>query len=232
MHSLAFHAPPNNAIAAGIRTSHDLPIPGEVVYLIGDDSYVRESIFTELTVCGITVRRFQSAGEYLSCTGHDSAGCIILDAQLLDTHGFDLLRRLTGDVGPPTIFISAHSDVQSGVRAIKAGAIDFLIHPVKTHELLSAVNEAFSRDRIVRRRRGEIANLKERYLRLTQREREVFALVVRGFLNKQVAAILIISQVTVQIHRSNAMRKMSARSFADLVCMAIELQVLEQGRAA
>lgn len=198
----------------------------EVVYVIESDARVRESLFIELTLAGVNVRAFQCAGEYFNCIKQDTAACIIIDVQLLNTDGCDLQSRLLGQSGPPTIFVSVHPDMHSGIRAMKAGAIDFLFFPVEPKALLCAVKEAFSRDRYLRQQWAEISGLNERYLRLTAREREVFALVVRGFLNKQVAGILTISQITVQIHRSNVMRKMQARSFAELVCMAIRLQLL------
>lgn len=200
--------------------------PSDVVYLIESDARVRESLSLDLALAGVTVRGFQFAGDYFNCIRKDTAGCIIVDVQLPDIDGFDLQSQLLGEGGPPTIFISAHSDIHSAIRAIKAGAFDFLFYPVEPDTLLGAVKDAFSRDRGVRQRRAETSGLNQRYLRLTPREREVFGLVVRGFLNKQVAGFLTISQITVQIHRSNVMRKMAARSFADLVCMAIRLQVL------
>jgi FixJ family two-component response regulator len=212
------------APAASERTS---PFgSSEVVYLIERDARVRESLAIELTLAGVTVRGFACAGDYFSCTRQDSAACIVINVQLPDIDRFDLQSQTLGEGGVPTILISAQPDMRSGIRAIKAGAIDFLIYPMEPDALLRAVKDAFSRDRSVRVRRAEISGLNERYLRLTPREREVFALVVRGFLNKQVAGFLTISQITVQIHRSNLMRKMAARSFADLVCMAIRLQVL------
>lgn len=205
--------------------------PKEVAYLIAGDSLVRESLSLELTLAGVNVLRFQCAGDYFKCKEQDTAACIVVDVQLPDINGLDLQSQLFVEGGPPVIFISAHPDIHFGIRAIKAGAIDFLIYPVEPDTLFRAVNEAFSRDRDVRQRRAAISGLEERYLRLTPREREVFALVVRGFLNKQVAGILTISQITVQIHRGNLMRKMEARSFADLVCMAIRLQLLGEDLA-
>jgi FixJ family two-component response regulator len=231
MYSLAVHAPPNRVIAGAGSAECDASSPGEVVYLIEGDPQVRETLFTELTVGGLTVRSFRCAGEYFSSNRQDTAACLVFDVRLPDMSGFDLQGKLADESGPPAIFISAHPDVRSGVRAIKAGAVDFLIYPVRPDALLGAIREAFTRDRIARQRRSEIATLKDRYLRLTRRECEVFALVVRGFLNKQVAGILAISLVTVQIHRGHATRKMGARSFADLVCMAIKLQILEQESA-
>jgi FixJ family two-component response regulator len=201
---------------------------GEIAYLIAGDSPLRDTALKELTAAGINVRGFACVTEFLSCVRRDSAACIISDLQLADMTAVDLQRYTTQEGGPPTIFISAHPDMIWGIRAIKAGAVDFLIHPVEPAALIAAVDEAFKRDRAVRRRRANIAALEARRAQLTRREREVFALVVRGILNKQVAGMLAISLVTVQIHRGNVMRKMGARSFADLVCMAMKLQILEQ----
>jgi FixJ family two-component response regulator len=218
---------PTSGLTAAAMSERDAPRgTSEVVYLIESDARLRESLSLDLTLAGVKVRDFQCAGDYFNCIRQDTAACIIVDLQLSDIDGFDLQSQLHGEGGPPTIFISAHSDIYSGIRAIKAGAIDFLVYPVEPKTLLFAVKEAFSRDCSVRQRRAEISGLNERYLRLTPREREVFTLVVRGFLNKQVAAVLTISQITVQIHRGNLMRKMRARSFADLVCMAVRLQLL------
>ena len=226
MHGVAVRESASCQTAATTNERDATTSSSEVVYLIESDASVRESLLVELSLAGVNVRGFRCAGEYFNSIKQDTAACIIIDVRLPDIDGFDLQSQLLGEGGPPTIFISAHPDMHSGIRAMKGGAIDFLFYPVEPNILLCAVEEAFSRDRRVRQRRAEMSGLKERYLRLTPREREVFALVVRGFLNKQVAAILAISQITVQIHRSNLMRKMQARSFADLVCMAICLQLL------
>jgi FixJ family two-component response regulator len=210
------------------KTSSDAADPGGVVYLIAGNSLLRDTVVKELAEAGINVRRFGCGGELLNRVSQDSAACVITDLQLPDMTGFDLQRYMTKEGGPPTIFISAHPDMTCGIRAIKGGAVDFLTHPVESGALIAAVNEAFRRDRIIRRRRANIDALEARHAHLTRREREIFALVVRGILNKQVAGMLAISVVTVQIHRGNVMRKMGARSFADLVCMAMKLRILEQ----
>jgi FixJ family two-component response regulator len=201
-------------------------VPGEFVYFIGSDSQVRESLFIDLTLAGISVRGFQCADEFLSSPRRDTAACVICDLRLSGMDALDLPGHLLGTDGPPTILIGAQHDARTGIRAIKAGAIDFLIYPIKPDTLLTAVNDALARDRLARQRRTETLGLRERYQRLTPREREVFALVVQGMLNKQVAGTLAISHVTVQIHRGNVMRKMKAGSFAELVCMAIRLHIL------
>ena len=187
MNSAVAHLAPNCSTAAAARTRCDVTGPREVVYIIEGDSQVRERLFTELTASGVAVQSFECPGEYLCLARQDSAGCVIFDTHLLDVTGIDLLKQLTSEGAPPVILMSADPDFQFGVRAIKAGAIDFLIHPVKSDALLCSVNEALSRDRIARQRRAEIATLQECYSKLTPREREVLALLVRGRLNKQVA---------------------------------------------
>jgi FixJ family two-component response regulator len=228
MNSPAARAIQESPSTAAARTRCDVTGPGEVVYIIEGDSQVRERLFTELTASGVAVQSFECPDEYRCPARGDSAACIVFDVQLLDVIGIDLLRELTHEGAPPVILISAHPDIQFGVRAIKAGAFDFLIHPVKSDALLCSVNEALSRDRIARQRRAEVAKQWERYLRLTPRERAVLALLVRGNLNKQVAETLAIREGTVKAHRGQITLKMGARSFAELVRMAIELKILEE----
>jgi FixJ family two-component response regulator len=203
------------------------PDSAAVVYLIATNWQVRERLLGDLTLRGFNVRCFASACEFLQHSRNNSVACVIVELQRGGSTEHKLQRQIGEDGGPPLIFVGTHVDMPSGIRAIKAGAVDFLIYPVGRDELYCAVEEAFRCHRIWRQRLGEIATLKACYLNLTPREREVFALVVQGYLNKQVAGMLAISLVTVQIHRSNAMRKMGARSFADLVCMALKLQILE-----
>jgi FixJ family two-component response regulator len=202
------------------------PHSAEIVYLIASDWEVRERLLGHLMLRGFNVQSFASPDELRRCFRSDASACVIADLPREGTADCEIQRYLREIGGAPIIFIGTHLDMSSGIRAIKAGALDFLVHPVGPEELCSAVEQAFRCHRISRQRQGELAALKTRHLSLTRREREVFALVVRGFLNKQVAGMLTISLVTVQIHRGNAMRKMGARSFADLVCMALELQVL------
>ena len=230
MNSPAARATQERPSTAATRTRCDVTGPGEVVYIIEGDSQVRERLFTELTASGVAVQSFECPDEYRCFDRGDSAACIVFDVQLLDVFGIDLLRELTSEGAPPLILVSAYPDIQFGVRAIKAGAIDFLIHPVRSDALLCSVNEALSRDRIARQRRAEIAKLQERYAKLTQRECEVLALLVRGDLNKQAAATLAIREGTVKAHRAQITHKMGARSFAELVRMAIELKILEEDK--
>jgi FixJ family two-component response regulator len=197
---------------------------GEVAYLIAGDARLRENLADELTSCEVMVRSFPCASEYLECARQDTAACLICDLPISDIDAFDLQRHTRAHGGPPTIFTSADPNTQTGVRAMKAGAFDFLFRPLPVSELIVSIREAFEQDRALRQERAAAATLGERYAKLTPREREVLGLVVKGLLNKQVAQLLAISLITVQIHRRQAMRKMSARSFADLVCMAMKLE--------
>ena len=152
-------------------------------------------------------------------------GCLILDVRLPGTNGLDVQQKLAElNLEVPIIFITAHGDIQMAVRAMKAGAIDFLTKPINEEQLLQAINVALIRDQDSRHNRAEMAKLEERYASLTPREREVLPLVTSGLLNKQAAAELGISEVTLQIHRSKVMQKMKANSLGDLVRMAAKLE--------
>jgi FixJ family two-component response regulator len=204
------------------------PDQAEVVYLIANDCQVRERLVRDLALSGVIVRSFASAHEYFHCPRRKAAACIIAELQQEEISSWEIQRQLIEKGGPPIIFIGTQMEMLSGIRAIKAGALDFLIHPLRPEELCCALSEAFMHHRISRQRQNEVSALHAHYISLTRREREVFALVVQGLLNKQVAGMLAISLVTVQIHRGNTMRKMGARSFADLVCMALKLRILEK----
>jgi FixJ family two-component response regulator len=151
--------------------------------------------------------------------------CLVLDVSLPDINGLDLQSSLAGNSHPPIVFISGHGDIPSSVRAMKAGAIDFLTKPWRDEDLLQAVRAALERDRQQRRNKAEMMELEGRLATLTPREHEVLPLVARGLLNKEAAAQLGISEVTLQIHRSKIMRKMKAASLADLVRMAAKLDI-------
>jgi FixJ family two-component response regulator len=199
----------------------------EVVYLVDADDLVRETLSEFLEGCGFQVWTFSSARQYLDFTRTDLTACLVLDFNLPDIGGLELLQQMSGKFCPPVIFISGQADVPSSVRAIKAGAQEFLLKPVDLERLRIAIQTAFVRDKALRRKRAELEQLKERYSRLTPRERDVFPLVVGGLLNKQAASVLGISEITLQIHRSQVMRKMEANSLADLVRMAITLRIPE-----
>jgi FixJ family two-component response regulator len=197
----------------------------ELVIIVDDDFRIREAISDLLASRNLESVAFESAAEYLRFGNPTVPSCLILDVSLPDIDGLELQDALAPTQHPPIVFISGHGDIPSSVRAMKAGAIDFLTKPVNEESLLQAINAALDRDRESRHKRIELAKLEERYASLTRREREVLPLVVGGLLNKQAAAELGISEVTLQIHRSKVMHKMKARSIADLVRMAERLNI-------
>jgi FixJ family two-component response regulator len=195
----------------------------EIAYLIDDDVAVREALTGFLRASGVEVVSFGSAADYLKHERTDAGACLILDLRLPDISGLELQRKLIGGC-PPIIFISGRGDIRSTVQAMKAGAMEFLTKPINPEALVATVTAAFERDRLNREKTADIAALQERFSLLSPREREVLPLVVRGLLNKQSAAALGITEVTLQIHRSRIMQKMLADSFADLVRMAEKLR--------
>jgi FixJ family two-component response regulator/nicotinamidase-related amidase len=190
-----------------------------------DDARARQEISEFLTTLRMKVMSFSSAIEYLAFMGRDTAACVIVNAHLPDISGLELQRRLAERTNPPVIFVSDRCDIPSTVSAMKAGAIEFLTKPVDLVALIAAVRAALAQDRKLRQKKAELAKLQEGYSLLTPREREVLPLVVGGLLNKQAAALLGISEVTLQIHRGQVMRKMQAESFAELVRMAVKLRI-------
>lgn len=204
--------------------------PGEMIYLVDDDFRVREALSEHLASLGMEVVSFGSAAEYLDYSRSDDAACLILDLELPDINGLDLQQQLAAETSPQIVFISGHGDIPSTVRAMKAGAIEFLTKPVNEDALIAAVQAALARDRQLRRHHAALAELRQRFSSLTPREREVLPLVVEGLLNKQAAAVLGIAEVTLQLHRSQIMQKMAADSFADLVRMAERLGVRQSDK--
>jgi FixJ family two-component response regulator len=199
--------------------------PDPIIYVVDDDQRVREGIEDLLSSYGFEVRLFASAAEYTDSAMREVPSCLILDVELPDINGLDLQQELAAERHPQIVFVTGHGDVPSSVRAMKAGAVDFLSKPFQPDDLIAAVNCALANDREARATRSELDLLRSRYSLLTPREREVFPLIVRGLLNKQSAAQLGISIVTLQIHRGRIMRKMAASSFADLVRMATKLGI-------
>jgi FixJ family two-component response regulator len=195
------------------------------IFVVDDDPRICEAISELLSSMDHHVVVFRSASEYLRSPKPDLPTCLILDVQLPDTNGLDLQRQLSGEDHPPIVFITGYGDIPSSVRAMKAGAIDFLPKPFAREHLLRAVTEALDRDAKARLQRAEVAQLKQRCALLTRRESEVLPWLVAGFLNKQAAAELGISEVTFQIHRGQVMRKMAAGSLAELVRMAGKLKI-------
>jgi FixJ family two-component response regulator len=196
-----------------------------MVYVVDNDVSLREALDGLLTSTGRRVMTCASARDYLRMPKIDWPSCLILDVGFPEGSGIDLQQQLRGGDHPPIIFLTGESDIRTSVRAIKAGAIDFLTKPFATADLLAAVDAAITQDCRVRAERMEHMRLKQRHSCLTPREREVLPLVVGGFLNKQAAAKLGISETTLQIHRSRLMRKMQAESVAQLVRMAATLAV-------
>jgi FixJ family two-component response regulator len=178
--------------------------------------------------CGKVIRSvvhaFRTATEYITNTGSDRIACVILDLNLPDISGLEVQNRLADQEGPPVLFVTAHGDLNSGVRAMKNGAIDFMIEPIDYNRLLAAVETAFAKDRNKRRERVERLSLLKRWNSLTPREQDVFQYTVSGFLNRQAAGELGITENTFQVHRGRVMRKMKADSLAELVRMSTRLE--------
>src|SRR6202011_3499583 len=168
--------------------------------------------------------------EYIAYPKPDVPACLILDVELPDINGLDLQSQSAQGNHPQIVFITGHGDIPTSVRAIKAGAVDFLTKPFNEADLMRAIHTAIAQDRDARRKRAELAELRQRLMSLTPRESQVLPLIVSGLLNKQAAAELGISEVTIQIHRSRIMRKMAAESFADLVRMAGQLNIALERR--
>jgi FixJ family two-component response regulator len=197
----------------------------QVIYLVDDDVRIREELSELFTSLGWEVACFGSAQEYLRHRRTDRAACLIADLVLPDMCGLELQQQLGGGLHPPIIFVSAHADIPATVRAMKAGAIEFLTKPVNPQVLIAAIKAALAQDLVQRERYRQLTKIRGGYASLTPREREVFSLITGGMLNKQAAAHLGISEVTLQVHRGQVMRKMAARSFAELVRMAERLGI-------
>lgn len=199
--------------------------PEEIIFVVDDDIRVREAIAELVESLGWHAETFAAAADYVNHQKPDLPACLILDVELPDINGLDLQRQIATGDHPPIVFITGHGDIPSSVRAIKDGAVDFLTKPFSDATLKTAIQAALAQDRERRSGRAETNSLRQRYLDLTAREKDVLPLVVSGLLNKQAAAELGISEVTLQIHRKNIMHKMRAASFADLVRIAEKLQV-------
>jgi FixJ family two-component response regulator len=200
----------------------------DMVFVVDDDFRVREALADLFASKNLDCSAFASAAEYLQCASPRGPSCLVLDVSLPDINGLELQSSMARTDHPPIVFISGHGDVPSSVRAMKAGAIDFLTKPWKDEDLVHAVHQALEQNRQQRKVRAELMELEGRLGTLTPREREVLPLVAGGLLNKQAAAQLGISEVTLQIHRSRIMQKMKANSLAELVRISAKLGIDEQ----
>jgi FixJ family two-component response regulator len=191
-----------------------------LVFIVDDDATVREAIEGLLKSVGLRTRAFGTAREFLNHERPDEPACVVLDVRMPGPSGLDLQGELARTESPiPIIFITGHGDIPMSVHAMKAGAVEFLTKPFRDQQLLDAIQLAIDRDRVDRRQRRELEDLRTRYESLTRRERDVMARVVAGLLNKQIAGELHISEITVKVHRGRVMQKMAAASLADLVRM-------------
>lgn len=216
-----------------------MPVPAckmakmdHMVFIVDDDPGVREALVDLLASHDLRALGFGSAAEYVRFPASDVPACLVLDLKLPDINGLELQRQIADRAHPPIVFISGEGDIQSAVTALQAGAVHFLTKPLAQDHLVEAVRKALAHDLTARQERADLDALQLRAARLTPRERQVLPLVVSGLLNKQAAAELGISEVTLQIHRSKIMQKMEAASLADLVRMAARLKIQLPARRA
>jgi FixJ family two-component response regulator len=195
-----------------------------IVYVVDDDESVRQAVQRLITSVGLRVQTFGSTREFLDTKRPEAPACLVLDVRLPGASGLELQRDLAqASVHIPIIFITGHADVPMTVRAMKAGAVEFLTKPFRGQELLDAIQDAIAKDRVAWTERAQMAELRSRYDSLTPREKEVLNLVASGLLNKQIGAELGTSELTIKTHRGRVMEKMGAESLADLVKMSEKL---------
>jgi len=200
--------------------------PASIVFVVDDDPSVRRAIKRLVESVGLHVELFGSATEFINSSRPDVASCLVLDIRLPGISGLDFQRELVQAKNEiPMIFITAHGDIPMTVRAMKAGAVEFLTKPFRDQDLLDAIQVGLERDRVRRQRQAEIAMVRERLESLTPRERAVLPMVVSGLPNKQIAAEIGTTEATVKVHRSQLMRKMGAGSLPDLVRMADKIDI-------
>jgi FixJ family two-component response regulator len=200
--------------------------PHSIVFVVDDDASLREALRSLIRSVGLQVELFGSAQEFLQSKRPEGPACLVLDIRLPGISGLDFQRKLAEcNIPIPIIFITGHGDIPMSVRAMKAGAVEFLTKPFRDQDLLDAIQVALERDAKRRQQEAEIANLRDRYEWLTPREREVLPLVVSGLPNKQIAAEIGTSETTVKVHRGQLMRKMGADSLPELVRMAEKMGI-------
>ncbi|MFL6536483.1 MAG: response regulator transcription factor [Pseudomonas sp.] len=196
-----------------------------IVYVVDDDAPLREALRSLLRSIGLRVELFDSVAEFMGHPRPDTPSCLLLDVRLRGTSGLDFQQQLaSADIHLPIVFMTGYGDIAMTVRAMKAGAVDFLTKPFREQDLIDAVSLAHQRDRLRRETERSQQALHERHASLSARERQVMELAASGLMNKQIAGQIGLSEITVKIHRGQAMRKMGARSFADLVRMAQALE--------
>jgi FixJ family two-component response regulator len=199
----------------------DAPEPRSIVYVVDDDASIRDALRSLLASMGMQVEVFGSAAEFLKASKADIASCLVLDVRLPGVSGLDFQAELAkANIQVPIIFITGHGDIPMTVRAMKAGAVEFLTKPIRDQDLLDAVQLALDKDRARREADKALSTVRAHYESLTPREQEVIALVTAGLMNKQIAAEMDVSEITAKVHRGNVMRKMGAKSLAELVRMA------------
>ena len=207
-------------VEAGCTIVAMAPLQDGIVFVVDDDRRIREALSMLLASFDIPSVTFGSAAAYMAYPQPDVPACLVLDVELPDISGLELQSRMAQGRSPHIVFITGHGDIPSTVRAIQNGAVDFLTKPFSEAHLMRAVRTALAQNRSVREAQTLLTNLRQRHSQLTPRELEVLTLVVSGLLNKQAAAELGISEITLQIHRGRIMKKMAAASLPDLVRMA------------
>ena len=200
--------------------------PQQTVFVVDDDGALREALASLFRSVGLQARTFASAGEFLQAKLPDTPTCLVLDVRLPGLSGLDFQAELAkANIDIPIVFMTGHGDIPMTVRAMKAGAVEFLPKPFRDQDMLDAVQQGLERDRNRRKNAGDTAKLKATFDTLTAREQEIMGLVTAGLMNKQIAGELGVSEITVKVHRGNVMRKMGAKSLAELVRMADALGV-------
>jgi FixJ family two-component response regulator len=217
-------------LAEALREGELTPDKSPIVVIVDDDEGVRMGLLDLMESVGLGARTYPAVQDFLKDGLPDAPSCLILDVRLPGQSGLELQQRLvSAGIDVPIIFITGHADVQMSVRAMKAGAVEFLAKPFREQDLLEAVHHAIEKNRDHRRQKAKDEALTRKFAELTAREREILAFVTSGRLNKQIAADLGVAEITVKVHRAQVMRKMGARSLADLVRMADQLGLAPKG---